>query len=97
MDTGIDRIFAYNQVLADNLINGLISIDAEITSPQNVVDRSPIVTARFPRHDIIEVAKHLKRNSVMVALRGDVIRFSPHLYNQIKDVDRALNVLSEMP
>ena len=97
VDTGIDRIFAYNQVLADNLINGLISIDAEITSPQNVVDRSPIVTARFPRHDIIEVAKHLKRNSVMVALRGDVIRFSPHLYNQIKDVDRALNVLSEMP
>ena len=33
----------------------------------------------------------------MVALRGPVIRFSPHLYNRMNDVERALEVISGMP
>lgn len=96
VDTGIERIFAYNQILADNLIDGLLSLGAEVTSPQTAAERSAIVTARFPNRDISDVAEHLKRFGVMVALRGDVIRFSPHLYNQMADVDRALDVISKM-
>ena len=97
VDTGIERIFAYNQVLADNLIDGLASIGAEVTSPRNATERSAIVTARFPGRKISDVAQHLKQSGVMVALRGDVIRFSPHLYNQMTDVERALDVISSMP
>ncbi len=97
VDTGIDRIFAYNQVLADHLIDGLASIGAEVTSPRNAAERSAIVTARFPGREIADVAQHLKQSGVMVALRGDVIRFSPHLYNQMADVERALDVISAMP
>ena len=93
VDTGIDRIFAHNQVLADHLIDGLAAIGAEVTSPRNAEERSAIVTARFPGRDISNVAQHLKQSGVMVALRGDVIRFSPHLYNQMSDVERALEVL----
>jgi len=96
VDTGIERIFAYNQILADNLIDGLLSIGAEVTSPQTAAERSAIVTARFPNRNISDVAQHLKKYGVMVALRGDVIRFSPHLYNQMADVDRALDVISKM-
>ncbi len=97
VDTGIDRIFAYNQILADHLIDGLGSVGAEVSSPRDAVERSAIVTARFPGRDIANVARHLKQSGVMVALRGDVIRFSPHLYNQIKDVERTLEVISNMP
>ncbi len=96
VDTGIDRIFAYNQVLADHLIDGLASIGAEVTSPRDAAERSAIVTARFPGRDVSDVERHLKQSGVMVALRGNVIRFSPHLYNQMADVERALEVISEM-
>ena len=97
VDTGIDRIFAYNQVLADNLIDGLASIGAEVTSPRNAAERSAIVTARFPGRDLSDVVQHLNQSGVRVALRGNVIRFSPHLYNQMADVERALDVISSMP
>ena len=97
VDTGIDRIFSYNQVLADNLIDGLVSIGAEVTSPRNVDERSAIVTARFPGRDLSDVAQHLNQSGVRVALRGNVIRFSPHLYNQMGDVERALDVIAGMP
>ena len=97
MDTGIDEIFAHNQVLADHLIGGLADIGAEVTSPRDAAERSAIVTARFPGRDISGVAKHLKQSGVMVALRGDVIRFSPHLYNRVSDVERALKVISSIP
>ena len=97
VDTGIDRIFSYNQVLADNLIDGLASIGAEVTSPRNADERSAIVTARFPGRDLSDVAQHLNQSGVRVALRGNVIRFSPHLYNQMGDVERALDVIAGMP
>ncbi len=97
VDTGIDRIFSYNQVLADNLIDGLVSIGAEVTSPRNADERSAIVTARFPGRDLSDVAQHLNQSGVRVALRGNVIRFSPHLYNQMGDVERALDVIAGMP
>ncbi len=97
VDTGIDRIFDYNQVLADNLIDGLAAVGAEVTSPRDAAERSAIVTARFPGRDVSDVEGYLKQSGVMVALRGDVIRFSPHLYNQMADVERALEVISEMP
>ncbi len=97
VDTGIDRIFAHNQVLADQLIDGLAAIGAEVTSPRNADERSAIVTARFPGRRMADVAQHLKQSGVMVALRGPVIRFSPHLYNRMADVERALEVISGMP
>lgn len=92
-DVGIDRIFTYNQSLADALMNGLEKIEAEVTSPKNPADRSAIVTARFPGRDSGDVAQQLKEAGVRVALRGDVVRFSPHLYNSMADIDRALDVL----
>ena len=42
------------------------------------------------------MARHLTQSGVMVAQRGDIIRFSPHLYNQMADVERALDVISNM-
>ena len=97
VDTGIDRIFAHNQALADHLIDGLAALGAEVTSPRDAGERSAIVTARFPGRDVSNVAQHLKQSGVMVALRGPVIRFSPHLYNRMNDVERALEVISGMP
>ena len=38
--------------------------------------------------------KHLQDNGVVCALRGGGIRFSPHFYNTLEEIDRALELMS---
>jgi selenocysteine lyase/cysteine desulfurase len=93
LSVGIDRIWAYNQRLSDALIEGLETLGAQVTSPRKLGERSAIVTARFPGRDPAGVAARLKAADVWVVCRGDIVRFSPHLYNRMEDVARALEVL----
>ncbi|KKK81358.1 hypothetical protein LCGC14_2814250, partial [marine sediment metagenome] len=88
---GIDRIFDRNRRLADLLIEGLRERDAEVVSPQDEKERTSIVAARFPGADPKEIARHLGLRKVVVSARRDVLRFSPHLYNEPDDIERALD------
>ncbi len=88
---GVDRIFDRNKRLADLLIEGLRGRNAEIISAQEEDERTSIVAARFPGADPIEIARHLSSRQVVVSARGDIVRFSPHLYNEPDDVERALD------
>ncbi len=88
---GVDRIFDRNKRLADLLIEGLRGRNAEIISAQGEEERTSIVAARFPGADPIEIARHLSSRQVVVSARGDIVRFSPHLYNEPDDVERALD------
>lgn len=92
-DVGVKRIFDYNLGLADQLIEGLRERGAEIVSPLNDAERTSIVSAQFPDTDSPEVAAHLNRANVVVSLRGDFVRFSPHLYNRPDDIEHALEEL----
>jgi cysteine desulfurase/selenocysteine lyase len=38
------------------------------------------------------IYKHLQKNGVVCALRGGGIRFSPHFYNTLEEIDRALEL-----
>jgi selenocysteine lyase/cysteine desulfurase len=40
--------------------------------------------------------KYLQKNSVVCALRGGGIRFSPHFYNTFEEIDRALELISSV-
>lgn len=42
-----------------------------------------------------ELAEHLKREDVVVSVRGDALRVSPHLYNDRRDVEALLEVLRQ--
>ncbi len=88
---GVDRIFDRNKRLADLLIEGLRGRNAEIISAQGEEERTSIVAARFTGADPVEIARHLSSRQVVVSARGDIVRFSPHLYNEPDDVERALN------
>jgi selenocysteine lyase/cysteine desulfurase len=57
---------------------------------------SPIVAARFERHDVSALARALKQKRVLVAARRGHLRVSPHLYNNEQDLEvfeRALRAL----
>ena len=89
-DVGVENIFQYNRQLADRLIEGLQTRGAVITSPLGDKSRSSIVRAHFENIGSNKIIQSLKRAGVFVSRRGDSIRFSPHLYNSMSDIDKAL-------
>ena len=92
-DVGVQKIFDHNLHLADLLIEGLRERGAEIVSPLKDAERTSIISAQFPMAGSPEVAAHLNRANVVVSLRGDFVRFSPHLYNRADDIEHALEEL----
>ena len=89
-DVGVENIFQYNRQLADRLIEGLQTRGAVITSPLEDKSRSSIVRAHFDNIGSNKIIQSLKRAGVFVSRRGDSIRFSPHLYNSMSDIVKAL-------
>ena len=87
---GVKKIFQYNRQLADILVTGLRSRDAVITSPLDDKNRSSIVTAYFENIDSKEIIADLKASQVFVSSRAGAMRFSPHLYNTVEDIDSAV-------
>jgi len=89
-DVGVENIFQHNRQLADRLIEGLQTSGAVITSPLDDESRSSIVRAHFENISSNKIIQSLKHAGVFVSRRGDSIRFSPHLYNSMSDIDKAL-------
>lgn len=51
-----------------------------------------IVTFRHKRRPNPELHEHLRAQGVVCALRGGGVRFSPHFYNDMEQLDRALTL-----
>lgn len=94
LSVGADRISQHNKQLANLLIQGLEEQNSELISSKNETERSSIVAVRFPGKDPVDIARHLNKSNVIVSARKDFIRFSPHLYNQIEDIETALGEIS---
>ena len=94
-DIGVEDIFKYNRALADTLVDNLRSKSAVITSPDNK-GRSSIVTAYFKKKDSNKIVEQLKKRKVYVSKRGESIRFSPHLYNTIGDIENAIEQIDSI-
>lgn len=93
LDISIDRIAEHNRKLSDHLIDGLGELGAQVLGPEDPAHRSATVAARFPGKDSADFAKTLKQADVIASLRRDFIRFSPHLYNSLDDIDRGLSAM----
>ena len=93
VELGVERIFEHNLGIGAELIEGLETRGATIISPRDDDQRSSIVAARFEGYDMAAIAAGLKQADVMVSLRKDFIRFSPHLYNGSDDVGAALTAI----
>ncbi len=95
-DIGIQRIYEHNIALADRLIEGLGRLDIEVVSPVSSSERTSIVTCRVTGFNPIEIVKNLQERKIIVHKRQEFIRFSPHLYNDETDVDRAITELRSL-
>ena len=95
-DVGVENIYQYNRQLADHLIEGLQTRGAVIISPLEDKSRSSIVSAHFENIGSNKIIQSLRGAGVFVSRRGDSIRFSPHLYNSISDIDKALTEIDNI-
>ena len=93
---GVTRIRDHNLHLADLLIDGLRERNADIIGPQTDEERTSIVATRFPDCDLADMARRLNAARVVVSARQSTVRFSPHLYNEPADIERALEEIDRV-
>jgi cysteine desulfurase/selenocysteine lyase len=94
LSVGLDRIEARILALTDHLVAGLRARGCVITTPvAHPRERSGIICFRHPKVDSTALAERLRAADVIISLRGDVIRVSPHFYNTEDDLERLLDVL----
>jgi cysteine desulfurase/selenocysteine lyase len=91
---GTAECAAYLEGLTDYLCEGLQSRGYEIVSSRSRAEKSQIVSIK-PKHNTSAMSLYarLKSEGIIVAPRGERIRFSPHIYNDRSDIDRLMSSL----
>jgi selenocysteine lyase/cysteine desulfurase len=80
--------------LADRLREELPSRGYELVCrPGQASERSGIISFRHSRIVLAELHARLRDAGVIISLRGDFLRASPHFYNADEDIDRMLDAL----
>jgi selenocysteine lyase/cysteine desulfurase len=90
---GVDRVEEHVLGLTARLMDGLDDLGADVVTPREDDRRAGVVNARFPGKSAEALVETLVAERVHAAPRLGGVRFSPHLYNDDADVDRALEVL----
>ena len=93
---GIENIQAHNLQLADQILEALDDMGAEIFSPRNQQERSSIISARFPNLESKHIVQGLNAKNIIISPRRDFFRFSPHFYNTANEVEIAMNAVREI-
>ncbi len=92
---GVQKIAEHNRRLVAQLIERLPRDTCVLTSPSAEEGRGPYVciAARRPERTS-ELFARLQAANVVVSLRENALRISPHIYNTEQDVARLIAVLS---
>jgi cysteine desulfurase/selenocysteine lyase len=94
LDLGVDAIDAYTRSLGEPLIAWARGHGVPVISPAHGEHRSAIVCLAPPEPQ--ETHRRLRHAGILCALREGALRFAPHCYNTLDEVERAVGVLEEM-
>lgn len=94
MGVGVENIFERVTSLNDALIRGLRDRDEQVVTPMGPGERSGIVSF-IPSSTPKSLHDFLSHEHVAVSLRNDMIRLSPHFYNNMDDIHRFLEILDQ--
>ncbi len=96
LDIGIDAIWKQVRERCTYLLNGLSTIDSiEILTDKRPERRSGIITFRSKHYSAEQLYVHLRNNAVFCAPRGGGVRFSPHFYTPLVQLEQVLNLLKQ--
>jgi len=86
-----------NDELINHLRKALCSDNYEILTPMSDSDNSTIlVISHKDKSRNEEIFELLKRKNIFISLRRKHLRFAPHLYNTISEIEEALSVLNSV-
>ncbi len=94
MEAGLARIREHLLHLTDVLAEGLQAKGYIVMSAmESESERSGILCFKHPTHAAAKIHERLTEAEVIVSLRGEVIRVSPHFYNTEADIGALLDAL----
>ena len=91
-EVGVERIRAWQQQLAQRLIDGGRARGLSLFGPDDVHRKTASTAFVVPDSHALEVA--MRQRGVIASARGPVIRLAPHFYSTFDDVDAALDALA---
>lgn len=92
LEAGIEEIKERIFQLNDQVIDGLRRRRLEIISPIGYHERSGILSFK-PNGEPKALFIHLGKNGVVVSERNNLIRVSPHFYNNEEDIQKFFTAL----
>jgi selenocysteine lyase/cysteine desulfurase len=90
---GLENIERHVSELGDRFIAGVRRIGLPLVSDVDPRVRSGIVVAGRGNHSVEELQGRARAARVQLTIRDTGVRFAPHGYNTVDDVDRVLSVL----
>ncbi len=93
LDLGIGAIEERIRYLTDMLCAGLLKKGYQIYSSRDEKEWSGIVSCFKPDKDSEEIFKLLKANNIIISVRDNRLRISPHFYNSEAEVAKLVEVL----
>lgn len=98
LEMGMDEVWRHDLELADHLMTGAEGLGIEVVSPTSDSERSAIVSLRMPSGlSSLEVSNRLQSEySILTTSRSGMLRVSPHIDNDIPQIDSLLSALSDI-
>ncbi len=93
LELGVESIAAYLHWLAEPVLVWARRRGVPLVSPTEEAHRSQIVCIAPP--DAREAHRRLRQAGVVCALREGAIRFAPHCYNTLEEMEKVVEVLEE--
>jgi len=90
-EVGVERIARHVGGLVDALIDDLSERGFELCADASPEHRSGIVVAKIPHAE--QVCKRLEEGGVIATARGAGVRFAPHFYNTVDEIQHACELL----
>jgi cysteine desulfurase / selenocysteine lyase len=93
LEAGLAQIDAHNRGLCQRLIEGLLHKAYDVVTSQRPGESAGIVCAAKPGVDQESIREHLANRRIVCAVRGGRIRFAPHLFNTLDEVEQVIATL----
>jgi selenocysteine lyase/cysteine desulfurase len=93
-EIGIEKVRERHKLLSQRLVDGALDQGWTIRCPPDAEERTPIVTVEHP--DPASAVTALRAAGVICDNRPGLIRLSPHYFNTLEEMDRALALLEPL-
>ena len=92
LEIGVPTLAAHTEALTRRVVDWAESrADIRLVTPPSTGRRSGVVA--FAPADINDISVRLKKGRVTHSNREGMIRFAPHCYNTIEEIDRVIGLL----